>query len=805
MKSNILQLVVDTDMTILTSKSLFYKTENFIKKTKNVSNIDSLLSKLCETIMLNIDDIMQNENKFDRSAFNITTGDKNYSFYFKFGYQIGASLNPQDIILYDYIGGVEQFNIRADEYVKLNPNVKVIIKKVANSTNYKDFTKLYLISNVSGVNLPRLDHTQKEIVETIDKNILVQGVAGSGKTNICIDKIIFTACKNFTGKVLYTTFSRGLLIDTKLKVEGYKKDLIEVLENSKNNKIKFLDSDHKKALENKLGISFFSDDDNQIFKKIEKVLDYLNNKVDYYLIEDLYNNKFGGEHSFVNEQYFIEEYAKNLSNHQIQKCFSKLSNFSKEIIYKEIFGMIMGSYSLSDKKDILSLEEYVLKRENSFSRQECETIYQVALDYKKHLERNNLLDNNLASKQIIDSTNDFEYSLAIIDEVQDYTQANLCLFKKLSLKMFCVGDALQMINPSYFNFGYLKNLLYEKDLVDVKELKSNYRNTKKITEIIDNLDAINKQEFGTHNFVVKGESVDSGLTTKAIFIRDNSFLKSISVSGYEDLTFVVANEKIKKELLKIIKSQEVLTVSEIKGLERTNVIAYDILSSNVDKWNTLKRNKVNHKLADENSVFRYYYNLFYVSLSRAKQNLFVCESLVVDQFENFLLKNFEKRNAKETINLLSQIVSKAEFSQLELIARVNEFIKLEQFDNARITANKIREDKKRIEAMRNIEVYSDFIRHGKYRDAGIKFWEYGMIPEAKQQFTLSGDTILIELIDKCASNSNGDLNIDIVTYFEDVKDNNIAQAFIVDTVKKDIKNLKNSFYKIQENFKKGRK
>ena len=36
--------------------------------------------------------------------------------------------------------------------------------------------------------------------------------------------------------------------------------------------------------ENKLGIYFFSDDDNQIFDKIKRIIDYLTNKVDYYLI-----------------------------------------------------------------------------------------------------------------------------------------------------------------------------------------------------------------------------------------------------------------------------------------------------------------------------------------------------------------------------------------------------------------------------------------------------------------------------------------------------------------------------------------
>ena len=120
---------------------------------------------------------------------------KNYVFLFKFGCQVNDELNKFDLVLFDSISNPKLQDIRVDEYVRLTPSIKIIIKKEPHTAYSKDFSKLYLISNVSGVNLPRLDTTQKEIVETIDKNILVQGVAGSGKTNICIDKIIFTACK----------------------------------------------------------------------------------------------------------------------------------------------------------------------------------------------------------------------------------------------------------------------------------------------------------------------------------------------------------------------------------------------------------------------------------------------------------------------------------------------------------------------------------------------------------------------------------------------------------------------------------
>ncbi|MBR1985047.1 MAG: hypothetical protein IKA31_04825, partial [Clostridia bacterium] len=730
---------------------------------------------------------------------------KNFSFLFKFGFQLGLNLNKFDIVFFDFKSKESAQNLRIDEYVKFNSNLKIIIQNQKILVKNEDFNKLYIVSNVSGVNLPRLSPEQQEIVETVDKNILVQGVAGSGKTNICIDKIIFTACKNFTGKVLYTTFSRGLLIDTKLKVELYKKDLEKILEDYKNGNIIFVDENHKKAIENKLGIYFFSNDDEQIFEKIKKIINYLTNNVDYFLIEDIYKNKFG-EAKFVNENYFISNYCNNLTNHQIQKCFSKLSNYSKEIIYKEIYGMILGFYSLEEKFDIMPLNIYIEKRQNSFSKQECETIYQIAIDFKKHCEKNNLMDNNFASKKVIDSLGrDFEYSLSIIDEVQDYTQANLCLFKKLSLKLFCVGDALQMINPSYFNFGYLKNLLYEKDLTEVKELKNNYRNTAKIAQIIDELSLINKQEFGTHNFVLKGQSVDNGISSTAVFVRENDFVKQVANNKFEDFTFVVSNVQQKKDLQKLIKNQEVLTVSEVKGLERTTVVAYNLLTSNIDKWKTLERNKVNHKQADENSVYRYFYNLFYVGVSRAKQNIFVFESSVVNQFENFFSKNFDCKNSSGAIKQLSEIVSKAEFSQKEVIERVEEFIKLEQYDNAKFTANKIKDDITRINYLRTIEIYETLISQGKYREAGVKFWEYGLIDQAKKQFTISGDEILIELVDTCSKNNSGDLNIDIVNYFNVVKDNKVAQQFIIETVKKDIATLKSSFATINEKLKKGRK
>ena len=809
MRNNFINFKVDIKKTVLSSQTVIYKTENFIKQTRYITNVDFFISKLCEGIILNFTELLQGEKnllKDDVNCFRIQTADKQLSFLFKLGFQIDSQLNKMDIVFFEYLADhkeIRQNDQRLNDYLKTHSIIDVTITKDKRLSKKQDFNKLYIVSNNSGINLPKLSQQQKEIVETVDQNVLVQGVAGSGKTNVCIDKIIFSACKNYGGRVLYTTFSRGLLIDTKLKVEEYKKGLEIFVEDLKNNNVIFVDNNHKKALENKFGVYFFSDDNQQIINKIQNITEFLSNKVDYYLIEDIFKNKFGEDVMFVDEKYFINTYANKLTNHQLAKNFKKLEKYSSEVIFKEIFGMILGFYDINNPKDIMPLQTYVSLRENSFSKQECETIYQIAIDFKKYCENQKLLDNNSASKILLKNIDNYSpYSLAIIDEVQDYTQVNLCLFKKLSLKLFCVGDALQMINPSYFSFGYLKNLLFEKNLTSVKELQHNYRNTKKIEEIIDNLSEINKTEFGTHKFVIKGECVDSGIKSVAVYVKASDFAKQVANSKLDNFTFVVANTQQKKRLQNILKNQEVLTVSEIKGLERNTIVAYNLLSDNADKWKLLELSKINHKQADENSVFRYYYNLFYVGVSRAKQNIFIVENQHIKQFENFFKENFEIKNVNESVKKLTDIVSKIEFTETEVLERVNEFIKLAQYDNARFTANKITDDLKRIQQLNRIEVTEKYIHHGKYREAGIKFWEYGMIDYAKKQFKLSGDTKLIELIDACSKNNDSGLNIDIVNYFVDVMGNKLAQSFIIETLQKDVNNLKNSFKEIKQTLKK---
>lgn len=796
-----IKLTVETDKSVLSSKISIYKTEKFINDTKHILSVDKFITKLSEGILLNLNLVSKlikkhKDNFSNIDCYKLTTSDRKHSFCFRFGYQTSTTLqlNANDIVFFNYINK-ETEKRRNDQrllnYLSSHNKIDITLQRQKDLSPLSQFQKLYRLSHAEHVNFPLLSKTQQEIVTTEDQNILVQGVAGSGKTNICINKILFTACRAYAGRILYSTFSRGLLIDTKQKVQTYIQNLVDFVQDYTDNKIIFIDSNHKKAIENKLGIYFSVDSDSKIIEKINEIIQFLNTQVDYYLLEDLYKKHINNNIKIATADYFLKHYVRNIKNHQLAVNLQKLKHLSYEVIFREIYGLIHGSYSLESPQEMLTSEQYIELRKESFSKRECQTIYLVAKDYYNHLKSNSMWDNNLISKMLLENLDIIpKYSLAIIDEIQDMTEINLYLIRNIARKLFCVGDALQMINPSYFSFSYLKRLLYQKDIVTVAQLTNNYRNSQKIEHLIDELGKINIAQFGTHSFVLKGESIDNEVSTSTIFINEKDFINAISTQKLDNYTVIVSNIKEKERLRTILKNQEILTVAEIKGLERDTVILYNVLSDNVDKWQQLERTLINRKTADENSVYRYYFNLFYVGISRAKNHLYVVEEKNITLFDNFLNTHFETLNKKQALQRLTQTVHTIEDDQEEVLDRIRQFISLGQYDNARFAANRIIDDIERTYHLNIIEISENHIHHGDYRQAGIAFWEKNMLEEAKQQFKLSNDQALIDLIDACKSDSHKGLDIDILQFYLDVQTNELAREIILQTVKNDLSLLK---------------
>src|SRR5699024_9996805 len=110
-----------------------------------------------------------------------------------------------------------------------HPEFEFTLAQSQLSPGENDTKKLYRLSEAADINYPKLNSAQRAIVEAEDRSVIVQGVAGSGKTNLCIDKALFTAARNYRGKTLYTTFSRGLLIETNQKLNAVRDNILKLL------------------------------------------------------------------------------------------------------------------------------------------------------------------------------------------------------------------------------------------------------------------------------------------------------------------------------------------------------------------------------------------------------------------------------------------------------------------------------------------------------------------------------------------------------------------------------------------------
>lgn len=809
---------VNTNKQILSSETKVYKTERFFYQTKKLAGTDRFVLKISESLFSVAKQIYENyKNDESVNAFKVETYDKSFNFLLKFGFQLSdkENIKNEDIVFFgeeNEFGKIRMNDQRIVKYLADHKIFNINIKPIFISSDESDFKKIYILTNSEYINFPLLSEKQQKLVEIENENVLVQGVAGSGKTNVCLNKIIWVACRNYTGRILYTTFSRGLIVDTKNKIELFKNNIKNLIDDYQKNRIVFLDKNHKKAIENRLGIYLVADTETNILKKLQSIADFLETHIDYYLIEDLYKTQTNEEFEMSSEKVFVQDFLKNINNHQLKSKLLKIKNLSYSIIYKEIYGMIFGTAKKENNYEMLSLADYKKKRENSFSSSECEVIYSIAELYDKFLKTQKLYDNNKISEKLLKNTEKIKkYSLAIVDEVQDFTEINLELIKSISIKMFAVGDALQMINPAYFSFANLKRLMYDKDVTNVAELECNYRNNKKIVEILDNLSEINIKAFGTHSFVLSGESIDQSASTTAIYTDDSKFFNDLKSQKFENFTILVGDYKQKEELRKLFKKQEILTISEIKGLERETVLLYNILSDNKDKWQALSEFNINHKQADENSVYRYYFNLFYVGLSRAKHNIFVYETDKIAIFDEFFKDNFEIMNGQNAYERFSDIIGTIDIDDDEIYERINEFIKLGQFENAKFYANKFADEKVVNQQIQKIDIYEKYIFKGKNKQAGILLWKAGLADEAKEQFAISGDTKLSEFIDNLQGKSAGSLDGSIVRFFVDFDENDDAQQLILEVLRQELasvremhKQTKNKLKEFKEKYKNGK-
>ena len=248
------------------------------------------------------------------------------------------------------------------------------------------------------------------------------------------------------------------------------------------------------------------------------------------------------------------------------------------------------------------------------------------------------------------------YDFVVIDEVQDFTNAQLALiFDSLKTKdrfLLC-GDAHQIVHPNFFSWASVRALFRQAPRDETAEtarakeiavLQANFRNTRAVTGVANRLLKIKQARFGSvdreSNFLVRCASPAAGEVR--LLKAEEKALRALDASSRASVrsAVIVLRDEDKAAARAHFKTPLIFSVHEAKGLEYPNVILFNLISGNRAIYAELCRDVVAADLegdeldyvrakdkADKSlELNKFYVNALYVAMTRAMDGLTLIES-----------------------------------------------------------------------------------------------------------------------------------------------------------------------------------
>lgn len=500
-------------------------------------------------------------------------------------------------------------------------------------SNFKDYTYL------EGI---KLSPEQLSIIEHEEDQLLIEGYAGTGKSLTLLYKFINVMIRERGKKVLFVTFNKTLIDDTKKRLKGSK----EYMENKDNNQA---------------DIMTFHEMSTKVLKEL-KVIEYGIGRVTKENLEKLKGDALRRVAGILSKYTEAEsEIYKGLTKEERLYVTHNRNFVSDEIAWIKAMGFV-------DLEKYVSTERTGRNKSVRLTRNQRKTIFKIYEDYQKELSSNKFglrLDLEDYALKLVNNefliSDEVKYDYIFVDEVQDLDPMQIMALCRLTKKSIVLsGDAKQRIYKKcpvkYEDLG-----LNIRQKGKRKVLNKNYRSTGEIVRLANSLNFYDDEKLDEKHFVKQGERPiihrTSDLETAVRYIanqikktHEEDPYKTVAIIHREELkpktgwksdfrvkleqlmyqSFTDINSYYKKFDYEEKKQIFYTNAYDVKGLEFDVVFIVDFNNRyypHIDEINKIKESNDNKDIELISDDILEFVNtekkLLYVAMTRAKEKLYL--------------------------------------------------------------------------------------------------------------------------------------------------------------------------------------
>ena len=460
------------------------------------------------------------------------------------------------------------------------------------------------------------EEQNKVIRNTEDKNLIVEGIAGSGKTSVALHRIAFLLYRipNLT--------SSNVVVFTPNKVfSEYISNVLPELGEDNTYDMTFYDLLCQNINEYK-NIENFTDFISRYYKGNVDNYDMVKYKQSDEIIKDIdsyINNllstiKFNNKLEYDN---FIEidtEELNNMLNYKYNRfpLFERIKEMSKRIASNNYEGSTKNASSIEKKlKELLNIKLDLKDIFNSFYQSEYSKYKDKVND--KYLYYEDACIFLYIKSLLVGFNTNHVIKEIVIDEAQDYNKLQYLIIKKTfkTSNYTILGDTNQTINP-YYKYDSLEELTSIFESSKYITLTKTYRSTGKIIDYTNKILGLN------HVTAIRNDKASDIIfrnnITKNDFLTDINNLKTTSKS----IAIITKNDSEAEEVYNMLKDDlDIMLIDGFGHIKRDLVVVPSYVAKGLEFDSVIIYTDKDNKYQEKDKY------LFYVACTRAQHNLII--------------------------------------------------------------------------------------------------------------------------------------------------------------------------------------